>query len=94
MDFFHRLVRMYDEVSPSDGLVVDGVLEEITERIAAKDPDDYWLIWAPKRVRRPFRELGEIEQKDRFDLVFTRRLSVELGQGNREHGQEECASWT
>ena len=84
--FFHPLVMGNSDASALHGFIADGLREERTERIAAKDADDEGLFLIGESVCGPLGELGEMEEKYCANLVFTRGS---LRAGRQGEGQEK-----
>ena len=65
-----RINGLDDEWAAIDRLVLDGLLQFISEFIATHNPDDDGRIRVRKRFRRPLDELGKIVDERRLQPVF------------------------
>jgi len=86
--FRHSGKVPYNQAPPLNSLVFNRFIEETTKGVdGAQNPNHQRGILLGKRLRRPFRELGEVKKESGFDLVFAGSLGFD-GEGRQEYGDE------
>jgi hypothetical protein len=71
-DLRHTAVALDDQGSLIDHLPANDFVELRTERVLAENTDDERRVGAREGLGRPVDKLGEIEEKDRLDLILRR----------------------
>jgi len=63
----------------SDGLSADALVQHAMKLIFAERTENHRSIRIFKRMGGPFRKLGKMKQKCRFNRVFARGISLRRG---------------